>query len=126
MGSHGAKRVLLADDDAWLRPLVAEMLTDEGYEVVEADSGTQALCRIGEQRPDLVVLDVNLPQCSGVDVLEALRSEERTRTLPVFLVSGCVNLDESGYASRAQAAFHKPLDLQLFLGQLARSLRPAS
>ena len=55
------KCVLLVDDDAWLRSVLAELLADEGYDVREADSGSQALRQIREQCPDGVVLDVVLP-----------------------------------------------------------------
>ena len=120
------KRVLVVDDDAWLRPMLAELLEDEGYVVLEADSGYQALRQIREQCPDVVVLDVVLPRCSGLTVLDEVRADERTRRLPVILVSGQVDLVETGQAHRAAAALHKPLDLGVLLSRLAVSLRPTA
>jgi CheY-like chemotaxis protein len=116
-------RVLVVDDDAWLRPLLAELLSEEGYEVLEADSGSEALRRVREQHPDLVVLDVQLGWSSGLAVLDELRAEEQTRGLPVILVSGAVDLIESGQAHRAAAALHKPLDLGALLSQVERNVR---
>jgi hypothetical protein len=80
------RRVLLVDDNAWLRPVLAELLAGEGYEVCEADSGSQALQQIREQCPDVVVLDVVLPWGSGLAVLDVLRADERTRRLPIILM----------------------------------------
>jgi CheY-like chemotaxis protein len=115
------KRVLLVDDDAWLRPMLAELLEDEGYEVFEADSGSQALHQIREHRPDVVVLDVVLPWRSGLAVLDEVRADERTRRLPIILMSGQVDIVETGQAHRAVAALHKPLDLGALLSKVAVS-----
>jgi CheY-like chemotaxis protein len=120
------KRVLLVDDDAWLRPVLAELLADEGYEVGEAESGSQALQQIREQCPDVVVLDVVLPSGSGLAVLDELRADERTRRLPIILVSGEVDLIDTGQARRASAALHKPLDIGALLSKVAVSLRSAA
>jgi CheY-like chemotaxis protein len=127
-GSTEPARVLVVDDDAWLRPLLAELLSDEGYEVLEADSGSEALRRVREQHPDLVVLDVALGWGggSGLSVLDELRAEEQTRRLPVILVSGAVDLIETGQARRAAAALHKPLDLGALLRQVERNVRHAA
>ena len=116
------KKVLVADDDAWLRPLLAELLADEGYAVLEAETGPEALRCIREQHPDLVVLDVALPRRSGLAVLDELAAEERTRRLPVVLVSGCVDLVQTGQAHRAVAVFHKPLDLAALLSRVAQTV----
>src|SRR5919197_2122761 len=116
------KKVLVADDDAWLRPLLAELLADEGYAVLEADSGPEALRCIREQHPDLVVLDVALPRRSGLAGLDELAAEGRTRRLPVGLVSGCVDLDQTGQAHPAVAGFHKPLDLAALLSRVAQTV----
>jgi CheY-like chemotaxis protein len=117
-----SKCVLLVDDDAWLRPVLAELLTDEGYEVLEADNGSHALHQIRERCPDVVVLDVVLPRRSGLAVLDELRADERTRCLPIILVSGQVDLLETGQAHRAAAALHKPLDIGALLSKVAVSV----
>lgn len=116
------KRVLVVDDDAWLRPVVAELLADEGYDVLEADSGPEALQTIREECPDVVVLDVGLPWRSGISVLDEVRADERTRRLPIILISGEVDLVQSGQAHRAAAALHKPVDLGVLLSKLAMTV----
>jgi CheY-like chemotaxis protein len=110
------------DDDHWLRPLLGTWLAEEGYDVLEAGSGPEALKQVRDHHPDLVVLDANLPQRSGLAVLEDLASGEPTSDLPVILVSGSVDLTTSAQTHLAEAALHKPLDLEKLLTHVARSL----
>ncbi len=120
------KRVLVVDDDEWLRPVLAELLADEGYDVLEADCGRDALRSIREERPDVVLLDVGLPSGSGISILDKVRADERTRRLPIILVSGEVDLVQTGQAHRAAAALHKPLDLGVLLSKLEMTVPRAA
>src|SRR3982074_1831596 len=80
-------RVLFVEDD----PAVAQMyrlkLELDGYVVEIATDGAQAVARAIEQPPDMVFLDIRLPKLDGLGVLEALRANERTRNLPVVILS---------------------------------------
>jgi DNA-binding response OmpR family regulator len=120
------RRVLVVDDDAWLRPVLTELLADEGYDVLEADCGRDALRAIREERPDVVLLDVGLPSGSGLSVLDQVRADERTRRLPIILVSGKVDLVQTGQAHHAAAALHKPLDLGVLLSKLEMTVTRAA
>jgi CheY-like chemotaxis protein len=86
-----AETILIVEDDPWIRTLLAELLTDEGYRVVEADCGTHALEELARGRADLVVLDLKLPNTSGLEVLRALRADPATADLPVLVMSGEVD-----------------------------------
>ena len=112
------KRVLVVEDDTWLRPVLTELLADEGYDVFEADCGREALRTIHQEHLDVVLLDVALPRGSGLSVLDEVAADERTRRLPIILVSGEVDLVQTGQAHRAAAALHKPLDLSLLLSKI--------
>ena len=112
------KTVLIADDDLWLRDMLTILLTDEGLRPIEARSGPEALTVAREQNPDAILLDVGLPGKSGFRVLEDLRKRPSTRDIPVLLLSGQINLIESGHARDAEAAFHKPLDFSAFLNKV--------
>lgn len=83
----GARRVLVAEDDDALRRVIAITLAAPGIEVLEARDGEQALRLACSMRPALVLLDWMMPRISGVDVLERLRADERTRSLPVVMVT---------------------------------------
>ena len=78
-------RVLVVDDMADTRRLVATALTREGFEVVQAENGQVALAMADDQRPDLVLLDINMPGISGLDVMTALRVRHG---VPVILLTG--------------------------------------
>jgi CheY-like chemotaxis protein len=87
-GSWSRVRVLLVDDDDTFRELIKTALVREGYKVIEARDGEDALRRIDGDVPDLLVLDFMMPEVSGLDVLKSLRSTEKTAHLPVIMLTG--------------------------------------
>ncbi|HEX8379703.1 MAG TPA: PAS domain S-box protein [Allosphingosinicella sp.] len=86
-----AGTVLLVDDEPLVRASTADMLTELGYEVVEADSGTDALALLDVRQPDLVITDHLMPGLSGTDLALILAAERPD--LPVLIVSGYADLD---------------------------------
>lgn len=80
--------VLVADDDARSLERAVALLAEEGYRVVTASDGVEAMQAIREEYPDVVVLDLLLPRMTGFDVLRAMRREERIRDTPVLAMSG--------------------------------------
>jgi len=86
--------VLVVDDDADIRLTLLEILREEGFRVREARNGLEALERIAEEEPDLVLLDLVMPIVNGWEVLQTLRSSRKN--LPVVVLSaihadGCAN-----------------------------------
>jgi DNA-binding response OmpR family regulator len=79
--------ILVADDDADLRALVAYRLESAGYEVVQAVDGQQAVELAFERAPDVVVLDLMMPKLDGYEVARRLRADERTHSVPVLLLT---------------------------------------
>jgi two-component system, NtrC family, response regulator AtoC len=78
-------RILLVDDDALIRSSLKSALADEGYTIDEAQSGKQALASVIELKPDLILMDVHLPDMSGLDVLERLKAAHKN--LPVVFIT---------------------------------------
>jgi CheY-like chemotaxis protein len=109
------KTVLLVEDDSWLRYVMAELLADDGYEVREAATGTQALALVDEETPDAVVLDLNLPELSGLDVLHELRTGKQLLNLPVIVMTGALDGETRQRLSRpperADDVLEKPVDV---------------
>ena len=102
--------VLVVDDDADTSRIISTLLLARGYQVRLAGDGRAALESIREQRPDLVLLDIMMPGLDGIQVLEEIRADPRTTTLPVILVtakSGDPDLLE-GYRLGAQYYVTKP------------------
>ncbi len=80
-------RILVVDDDPNLRLLVNSALQHDGYTVIEAEDGEQGLERAVAERPDLVLLDVNMPKIDGLAALRQLRGRSDTRDLPVLMLT---------------------------------------
>jgi two-component system KDP operon response regulator KdpE len=80
-------KILLVDDEDQLRRLLRELLEREGYEVVEARDGAEALEQVDRHGPDVILLDLNLPGMDGYTVLAHLRSRPATETLPIVVLT---------------------------------------
>ena len=93
-------RILVVDDDEQLRAYLRRLLARSEYVVEEAATADEAIERIAGNPPDLVLLDLQLPDRSGLDVLEAIREEPATRLLPVVMLTGAASPAEK---IRAQA-----------------------
>ena len=87
-------RILVADDDDGLRHLLRLVLCREGFEVIEAADGTEALARAYDSSPSLVLLDVMMPGLDGFDVCRQLRSDQRTHRLPIVFVSAIDDISQ--------------------------------
>jgi DNA-binding response OmpR family regulator len=122
-----AETVLIVEDDQWIRTLLSELLTDEGYRVIEADCGMHALEELARGPADLVVLDLKLPNKSGLEVLRAMRADPATADLPVLVMSGEVDAWTRRLLTqreqRASGIIQKPLDLAEFFEQLEQAGR---
>ncbi|MDJ0736728.1 MAG: two-component system response regulator [Nostocaceae cyanobacterium] len=80
-------KVLVADDHAASRMTVVALLAMEGYEVIEADSGSSAVELVAQKQPDLVLLDVMMPEMDGFEVCQLLKQNEHTRLIPVIFIT---------------------------------------
>jgi|YNPNPStandDraft_1061719.scaffolds.fasta_scaffold49527_2 two-component system alkaline phosphatase synthesis response regulator PhoP/two-component system response regulator VicR len=81
------KKILAVDDDKFIVMVIRVNLEFEGYEVVEAYDGVQALEMIESENPDLVVLDIMMPEMNGWDVLSRIRENPKTEDLPVIMLT---------------------------------------
>ncbi|MGQ0593230.1 MAG: ATP-binding response regulator [Gammaproteobacteria bacterium] len=85
--AHPPCPVLVVEDHADLRALMRRMLEQEGWVVAEAENGRVALDRVAENRPELIVLDLMMPEMDGFSFLEALRQHEGWRAIPIVVVT---------------------------------------
>ncbi len=100
--SAPARRILLAEDDRFLRKAAEATLTREGFEVVTAGDGEEALAAVRTlPPPQLILLDLIMPKLHGFDVLKALKDDPATAAIPVIVLS---NLGQEGDVERALAA----------------------
>jgi PAS domain S-box-containing protein len=121
--SAGRARVLLADDNADMRDYVRRLL-EQQFQVVAVGDGQQALDSIGEQLPDLVLTDVMMPRLDGFGLLAAIRADERTRSLPVIMLSARAGEEAriEGVGAGADDYLVKPFSARELLARVASHL----
>jgi len=120
--SDPVRTVLVVDDEFGVAEVLDAILTDEGYRVVTATNGRQALARIAEQRPDLMLLDYMMPILDGVAVLRALSADPNASDLPVVVMSALPEESISTETKRYAAFLRKPFRIKTVLAAIQRAL----
>ena len=118
-------KILVVDDTPTNVKLLSGVLVGHGYEVVTAPAGREALARVREDRPDLVLLDVVMPEMSGYEVCRRLRAAEATRLLPVVMVTALDPGEErvKGIEVGADDFLTKPINQAELLARVRSLLR---
>jgi len=116
----GAPLVLVVDDDPDILEAISDILETEGYRVARARHGVEALARVAEERPALILLDLMMPVMDGPAFAAALRSQEGGQAIPVVVISADGNAERAERV-RAQAFLAKPFDIDALLTQAARA-----
>ena len=86
-------KILVADDEQFLRESYQELLTQEGYQVITASNGQEALDLVSQNRPNLILLDIQMPVLDGNEFLRKLRDNEQTKNIPVIVLTNAGNLN---------------------------------
>ena len=115
------KSVLVVDDDANIRSLLHQEFTDAGYSVREAADGREALERIREEKPGLVVLDVMMPEMNGFDVAAVLKNDPTTMDIPIIILS-IVEDKERGFRIGVDRYLTKPIDTAMLFHEVGELL----
>ena len=118
-------RILVVDDEKNIRRTLRMVLEGAGYALVEAASGEEALQRLDEEDVDLIVLDVRLPEMSGIDALDRIRKRPGLSAVPVIMISGHASLAEAVHCVQLGACdfLEKPLDRDRVLVCVENALR---
>ena len=118
------KRILVVDDDAEIRDLTRTVLEDGGYEVLVASDGRQGVATARSERPDLILLDINMPGLDGWEALRVIRMDDETRGIPVAMFSIRYDLAEKSEALKRSANDYivKPFSYDEMLDRVARLL----
>ncbi len=124
-GTTEQKKILVVEDDPWTRTTEVALLAGEGYAVVEARTGEEALRLARQHRPEVVLLDLALPTQSGLEVLRELKRDVRTRDIRVLVVSAYGDMMPSGDLRRADGVVSKPFDYDTLLADISARLNPS-
>ena len=114
------RRVLVVDDDPSIQGFLAEALADEGYGVRTAANGREALAILQEWRPDLILLDLMMPEMDGWAFRGEQRAMPRVSDVPVIVLSAARDLDARTRALKPAQVFPKPFDLEALLDTIER------
>jgi CheY-like chemotaxis protein len=127
-GEEIVKRVLVADDDPVSRGLIRDALDSLSYEVLEASNGEEALLRMAEARPDLILLDIEMPVLNGYGVLQRIRDDPSLSHLPVAAITArALPADrERGLAMGFAAYLTKPIGIAALRNEVRHLLSPGA
>ncbi len=114
------KSVLVVDDEPDVREYLSALLEDNGFDVATAEDGTNALDKVRARLPDLITLDITMPEKSGVRFYRDIREDEQLKHIPVIMVTGISTDFERFISSRKQVPppegyMSKPIDQQKIL-----------
>ncbi|MCQ9208784.1 MAG: response regulator, partial [Omnitrophica bacterium] len=112
-----AKKILVAEDDLVTQRMLSIRLEINGYNVVTAQDGEEALKKAKEEKPDLLLLDLMMPKMTGYEVCRMLKFDDKYKNIPIIVLSALERQDEREKAVKAgaDAVFVKPFDLELLL-----------
>jgi CheY-like chemotaxis protein len=122
----GATKIIIAEDDSASRELLSELLRGWGYQVIEARNGAEALQKVGEGRPDLVLCDIQMPLLDGIGFVQALRRDNDLINLPVIALTADGAGDQELIATAGFTTYQsKPVNSALLKKNVERLLQKA-
>ncbi len=126
--SEPTPKVLIVDDEPDLRDLLVYNLQREGYTVIEAADGVEALEKAEAEQPDAIVLDVMMPGLSGLDVCRRLRESANLRKTPILMLTALDATDDyvRGLDVGADAYLSKDVDMPVLISQIRALMRGAN
>ncbi len=114
--------ILVVDDDPLLRGAIAMILEDEGYTVELASDGIKALEAIAANKPDMILLDVMMPNMSGTQVLRELQESERTSSIPVIIMTAINGVAGGRVLNGDNEIVEKPFEVHDLLNKIALTM----
>jgi CheY-like chemotaxis protein len=125
--ADAVKTVLVVDDDPDARDYLATVLEDDGLAVSTAKDGTEAIAVLEESTPDLVSLDITMPEKSGVAVYRSIKEDDRFKNIPVIITTGVSDDFKTFISNRRQVPppegyINKPVDAEQFVKAVRKLL----
>ena len=123
MTEKSKKTILVVDDEADVLTFIQTLLEDNGFTVVTAENGKEGFAQAKDHRPDLILLDISMPEESGVRMYRSLRGEPDTATIPVIMLTGVSHDFKKFIETRRQVPppdgyFDKPPDREKLLARI--------
>jgi len=114
------RRILVVEDDRLSLTVLRQLLTAQGYEILQSSEGWDRINRARNEQPDLIVMDIKLPDISGFDATLLLKRDDQTKGIPIIAVTACVTPEDKATAlkSGCDAYVAKPVNI----GNLLRTV----
>ncbi len=122
--SSAPKTVLIVDDEEDVCVYLSALLSDNGYKAITARDGAEGIALVYSDKPDLITLDITMPEKSGVRMYRELKESDQFKSIPVVIVTGVSDDFERFISSRRQVPppngyIHKPIDQKEILDKIA-------
>jgi len=123
-GKDGTPIILVIEDYSDSRTLLSSLLRAKGYKVVEARDGKEGLLQANRVTPDLILMDLAMPEMDGVVATRQLRERHTLSRIPIFVMTAYATADvkQDAMAAGCAEVFAKPLDVELLLGKIRTTL----
>ena len=117
MAKHTAQKVLIVEDNALNMRLFSDLLEASGYETLQCTDGGKAAALAVDEQPDLIIMDIQLPEVSGLDITRWLKDDERTAAIPVLAVTAFAMRTDEMLVREAgcEGYLSKPIQVRSFL-----------
>jgi len=114
------KKILVVDDEEAIHVYLERKLSKLGYSVCIAENGEEALVQASSEQPDIILLDVKLPKLNGIEVCKRLKSSDKTKQIPIIILSAKAQSDEiaAGLKAGADRYLCKPISFPDILGEI--------
>jgi len=123
-GGHAPKKILVVDDDKAVTMLLDGLLSSRGYTVLTANDGLDGMVQVRKNIPDLVILDIMMPEINGYDVCSNLKFDEKFKHIPIIiLTSREQELDPRIGQLMGISYMHKPIDSKILLEKIQNVLK---
>ena len=119
------RKILVVEDSSTIRKVISITLSQKGYEIIEAGDGLEALSKLNEARPDLILLDIILPKMDGYQILSIIRENPEFKNIPVIMLTskdGIIN-KVKGKVAGSSAYLTKPFDPAKLVETIERHIK---
>jgi two-component system cell cycle response regulator len=106
-----ANKIMVVDDELEIRDLLSKFLTEEGYEVILASAGEEAIELAKRETPHAILLDIRMPGIDGIEVCRRLKAEPKTQYIPIIMITGYDENKIDSIEAGADDFVNKPIDL---------------
>lgn len=123
--SKSAPTILVIEDYSDTRELLGALLRNNGYNVVEAEDGIEGILKAGWLYPDLILMDLSLPEMDGVEAASRIHAQAKLSRIPIFVVSAYLTeaVERDVRAAGCVEVFSKPFDPQTLLERIRLTLK---